>query len=175
MKTRIRNSCRLATLALSFGFVTCQAGDAFDLRPSDEERAIATAEEIVAKATQLYADEYWGGEMRSFAIAQETLDGLSDPSLKYGLRHVAEQLSSERAAWILRFWTDFFDESSYLGVMFWDLLKDDCCMAIDVLLARNEEGEWRIEAFASGSHAEETDESRAERLARRAELLRGTT
>lgn len=175
MKARIWNSWRLAALAPSLGFAACEAGDAVDLRPSQEERAIATAEEIVARATQLYAEEYWGGEMHSFAIAKETLDGLSEPSLKYGLRHVAEQLPSERAAWILRFWTDYFDESSYLGVMFWDSLMDDCCMAIDVLLARNEEGEWRIEAFASGSHAEETDESRAERLARRAELLRGTT
>lgn len=175
MKARIWNSWRLAALAFSFGFVACEAGDAVELRPSEAERAIATAEEIVAKATQLYADEYWGGEMRSFAIARETLDGLTDPYLEYGLRHVAEQLPCERAAWILKFWTDFFDESSYLGVMFWDSLKDDCCMAIDVLVARNEEGEWQIEAFALGSHAEETDESRAERLARREELLRGKT
>jgi len=172
MEIRCWTFFRLAALALSFGFVACEAGDTFDLRPSEEERAIATAEEIVAKVTQLYADEYWGGEMRSFAIAQETLDGLSDPSLKYGLGHVAEQLPPERAAWILKFWTDYFDESSYLGVMFWDSFKDHCCMAIDVLLARNEGGEWRIEDVMSGSHAEETDESRAERLARRAELLR---
>ncbi len=163
----VEGLCLIAGVAV--GLAAC-GSETFEVL-ADEERAIETAEDIVAQITQAYADMYWEGEVYTVTLDETTSAAVKDaPELRDGFRHVAERLPEE-APWILKVSETYTRGSTtVLLVMVYDFYHPHlCCKVMSADLVR-EDGGWRITEVKLGGFNHETEEGREKRLARGAEL-----